>query len=379
MNDEFNKLPTSDFCKFDNEFSKQPKEWTFFSENLSTREFPAIEETYNLQNQTKHRVKKIDKKSTLRKLLAFTAAAVVTVTASVTIFPVATDSKILELYSTDASIGYYIIADESKHDLILQISNDNTKRTIDLLNGENAGDVLDLEPNMEYSVSILEKSGRNTNTKTQKIKTLSIMNQAIFYGIDYTPAKNAQGVFNYTPHFKNYDNTWSDFYITITDEYGFSIETAINGNGINHSVRLSDFVLASHKANFEIYALTGEDEASFIYSKNIILTQTETEWKGLTYTPAQNSDQPFAFTPKFIDQNGYWKNLTAYVVDVETQTSAQVLITESDKLHLIIFSEMELTSSQVEFQVYASVNTSEELSDSILVYNQLVTLITNNL
>ncbi len=357
---------------FEQEFPHE-QEWGNQGENAQHSSNRSPEEILlgsGTPNDKRKNERKEKKKSTaLSKIISFATATVVTVSVGTTIIPSKTQSEILECYSTDTSIGYTVTADESESDLVLVIENDNTKRTVDLQHGENVGDVFNLKPNMLYTLKITEKSGRATSAEEVSIRTKPSTLESVWYGIDYTPADDINGEFKFTPHYSDPTNRWVEFFVTVLDDCEYGFETTIEGNGVEHSVPLSQTIICSSKAYFEVYALTADEEYEFLYSREVSLLKKRTEWLGAEYT--FDADNPTSLTviPRYIDENGMWANITISVYDTYLGEIATTTVVGSDVAYELQFVPGE--NSELYLDVYAEL-TFGDYAEFIYLYGDVI-------
>ncbi len=320
MNDRFNDNLNVDGINDNRSREYSSNEWGEFKGNAQPQEF----HTTSSSKKTKKK-----KNNIVTKIISFTAATVATVSVGATVVPAQTNSQILEYYATDRSIGYFIMADEMKHDLVLVVENDNTYRVIDLIHGENMGDVVNLKPNMNYTLKIKQKNGLPTSAKEVSIRTQNITNESVWYGLEYTPANTFNGTFKFTPYFSDPQNRWVDFLVNIYDQAGYGIETAIEGSGIEHSIPLSEFMLGVSKGQFEIYGLTENGDQEFLYGMHVDFTKKHTEWLSFDYIFDVNNPTKLSFSTQYVDENAHFKNLTAKLLNSDYNEIASVPIAQS--------------------------------------------------
>ncbi len=370
MRDEFNnKLNADGFNNNGREFSTPPNEWESPKENQPIltnnppKEFPDAP-----KGKSKGQSKK--NKTLITRLLSCAAATVVTVSAGTAILPSKTQSEILECYATDRSIGYMIYADESEHDLVLTVENDNTKRIIDLKHGDNVGDVLNLKSNMLYTLKIKQKDGRATTTKDVTIRTQPQSLESVFYGIEYTPADNPQGEFKFIPRYSDPNDRWAELYVRVLDKSEYGFESVITASDKEYSVKLTENFICSSSAYLEVCGYTESGEEEYLYGMDVSILKNRTEWLGIEYSFDADKPNIITFIPEYVDENGLWKNLTASLYDSNIGEIATIPITGSLETHELEFLPTD-NSGDTYLEIFAELNFGD-YKESVYLYSEFI-------
>ncbi len=331
------ELNDSSNCEFSND---SLKEWQGYTENKTPSEnLQKSEFDFSEPKKTAKRNNGKNKNGLINKILSFVIAGVSVGVVAVVIPPADGDARFLSVESTDASIKYNLEVDEKGTDLVLILKNPNTEREIDLINGENVGEIFGLKPNMEYVLSVREKSGKKTAVDDYNVKTLPHANQSTWYGVDYHPAKDKNGTFRFTPYFYNKDGEWKNLELLLIDGNEYMASVLLDEPGKEYVIDLSEYKFTSSKGEFRVYAQNDNGDFLDIFELlDVNIMETGTYWKGFTYV-YDSAQRKLEIIPSYVDENDLWGDISLRVYDDEWQSIGPFVMGDSGEKFIVEIPE----------------------------------------
>ncbi len=209
------------------------------------------------------------KKSNINLMQLMSSVAVVAAVGTVAIATTVTNKVNLDIafddfVVTDTSIEYGVnVSDYEATELTLQIINDFTLRSVEIVDNYVSGSFEELSPNMSYTIQVVMPGvlGSDKVLAYQSINTLSTADYktARFVDIKTECKCHVDGYFYFTMNFIDNVNSYSDFEAYLEDESGNTSYCEWNENyHAEQKIAVLDTTITGDRATLYIYCYNNE-------------------------------------------------------------------------------------------------------------------------